>query len=75
MNAKKVKAIRRALREFKDAGSHEYWEAHPSVYTNSLGQQMLRYRFQYFVGGYKKLVEAAKKIYRVSGIMPRISNG
>lgn len=74
MNAKKAKAIRRALREFEGT-THEYWEAHPRLYDNVMGDRMLKYKFQYFVGGYKKLVKAAKKIYRASGILPRLQNG
>lgn len=75
MNAKKAKAIRRALREYKAAGSGEYWQAHPRIYDNVRGERMLKYKFQYFTAGYKKLVQAAKKIYRASGMLPRMTNG
>lgn len=75
MRATKVKAIRRALRDLKAAGSGEYWQAHPRIYDNVRGERMLKYKFQYFTAGYKKLVQAAKKIYRASGMLPRITNG
>lgn len=71
MRASKVKQIRRALREELAAGSPERWIAHPSVYENTRGENMLKYKFQYIVTGGKRLVKIAKKIYRLSGMLPR----
>lgn len=71
MRAIKAKAIRRAMREEIQKGSHYSWIAHPSVYTNTHGEQMLKYKFQYVVQGGLKLVKIGKKIYRLSGVLPR----
>jgi hypothetical protein len=70
VRASKVKRIRRALREELKASS-ERWVAHPEIYENTRGQNMLKYRFQYGVTGGKKLVDVAKKLYRLGGILPR----
>lgn len=75
MNGKKAKAIRRAMRAEIEKGSHESWVAHPSLYTNVRGEQMLKYTFQYVVSGGIRLVKIAKKIYRLSGVLPRLQNG
>lgn len=71
MNAKKAKHIRRSLREeLKSSG--ERWIAHPTFYTNGLGSKMLKYKFQYILSGGKQLVRLAKRIYKLSGMLPRI---
>jgi hypothetical protein len=75
MRATKVKAIRRAMREEIEKGSYYSWIAHPSVYTNVRGEQMLKFRFQYVVNGGLKLYKLGKKIYRLSGVLPRKQNG
>lgn len=75
MNAKKCKAIRRAMRQEIEKGSHYGWIAHPSVYTNVRGENMLKYKFQYVLVGGLKLVKLAKKIYRLSGVLPRVQHG
>lgn len=75
MRAVKAKAIRRAMRAEIEKGSHYVWLAHPSVYTNVRGETMLKYKFQYVLQGGLKLVKLGKKIYRLSGILPRKQNG
>lgn len=74
MRATKVKAIRRAFREELEKGSHYTWIAHPSVYTNVRGEQMLKFKMQYVVSGGLKLYKFGKKIYRLSGVLPRNQN-
>lgn len=69
MRAVKVKAIRRALREeLKNSG--ERWFAHPQLYKNVEGTTMLKFTLQYVSTGGKKMVKLAKKIYRISGLLP-----
>lgn len=75
MRATKVKAIRRAMREEIEKGSHYSWIAHPNLYTNVRGEQMLKFTMQYVVNGGLKLVKLGKKIYRLSGVLPRKQNG
>lgn len=71
MNAKKAKHIRRALREeLKSSG--ERWIAHPSFFVNVRGDKMLKYKFQYVLSGGKQLVRLAKRIYKISGMLPRV---
>lgn len=71
MRATKAKAIRRAMRKDLEKGSYYSWIAHPSVYTNVGGETMLKYRFQYIVNGGLRLYKLGKKIYRLSGVLPR----
>lgn len=75
MRATKIKAIRRAFREELEKGSHYSWIAHPSVYTNVQGEQMLKFKFQYVLNGGLKLYKLGKKIYKLSGILPRRQHG
>lgn len=75
MRATKVKAIRRAMRKDIEKGSYYSWIAHPKLYTNMRGERMLKFTFQYVVNGGIKLVKLGKKIYRLSGILPRKQNG
>lgn len=75
MRQSKVKAIRRAFREELEKGSHYSWIAHPSVYTNVRGEQMLKFKFQYVLNGGLKLYKLGKKIYKLSGILPRRQHG
>jgi len=76
MNQKKVKAIRRAMRGEIEKGSHYSWIAHPSLYINVRGEKMLKFKFQYIVNGGLKLYKLGKKIYRLSGVLPKeIKNG
>lgn len=75
MNQKKVKAIRRAMRAEIEKGSAYVWLAHPKPYTNVRGEKMLKFNFQYVVQGGVKLIKVAKKIYRLSGVLPRLQNG
>lgn len=74
MNAKKAKAIRRAMRAEIEKGSYYSWVAHPELYTNVRGQQMLRYTMQYMVHGGIRMVKLGKKIYQMSGILPKEVN-
>lgn len=71
MNAKKVKAIRRAMRAEIEKGSNYAWIAHPKFYVNVRGENMLKYSMQYVVQGGIKLVKLGKKIYRLSRVLPR----
>jgi len=71
VRAVKVKAIRRAMRAEIEKGSHYSWIAHPKLYTNVRGEQMLKYSMQYVVQGGIKLVKLGKKIYKLSGVLPR----
>lgn len=71
MRAVKVKAIRRAMREELAKGSTEGWIAHPKFYVNVRNEKMLKFNMQYGIMGGKKLVKVAKKIYRMSGMLPR----
>lgn len=71
MRAVKVKAIRRAMREELAKGSTEGWIAHPKFYVNVRNEKMLKFNMQYGIVGGKKLVKVAKKIYRMSGMLPR----
>jgi len=71
MRATKVKAIRRAMRDEIEKGSYYTWVAHPEVYTNVRGENMLKFKFQYLLAGGLKLVKIGKKIYRLSGVLPR----
>ena len=74
MRATKVKAIRRALREeLKSSG--ERWIAHPRLYTNVEGRTMLKFKLQYVATGGRKMLKLAKKIYRISGLLPENYNG
>jgi hypothetical protein len=74
MRAVKVKAIRRALRkELEDSG--ERWLAHPRLYTNVEGHTMLKFTLQYVSTGGRKMLKLAKKIYRLSGLLPENYNG
>lgn len=75
MRATKVKAIRRAMRADIENGSYYSWIAHPSTYTNMRGETMLKFKMQYAVGGGLKLYKLGKKIYRLSGVLPRKQNG
>lgn len=75
MRAVKAKAIRRAMRAEIDKGSYYSWVAHPKIYTNVRGEQMLKFNLQYVVQGGLKLYKLGKKIYRLSGILPRKQNG
>lgn len=75
MRATKVKAIRRAMRAEIEKGSYYSWLAHPKVYTNVRGETMLKYTMQYVVQGGIKLVKLGKKIYRLSGVLPRKQHG
>lgn len=73
MNQKKVKAIRRAMRAELEKETPQRWVAHPKPYTAAFtGEKAVRYSFQYINEGGKRLVEVAKKIYRASGILPRV---
>lgn len=74
MRATKVKAIRRAMRAEIENGSHYSWLAHPELYTNVRGERMLKYKFQYLVQGGLKLVKIGKKIYKLSGVLPKKPN-
>lgn len=71
MNGKKAKAIRRAMRAELEKGSAQKMVFHPSVYTNMLNQKCLRYRVQYVSVGGKQMVNLGKKIYNISGILPK----
>jgi len=71
MRAVKVKAIRRAMRAEIEKGSYDRWIAHPKLYTNVRGETMLKFTMQYMVEGGLKLVKIGKKIYRLSGVLPR----
>lgn len=74
MNQKKAKAIRRAMRGAIENGSSCRWVAHPDIkFIN--GEPVVRYSFQYRNAGGKALVKAGKKIYRLSGVLPRSPNG
>lgn len=75
MRATKVKAIRRAFREELEKGSDYTWIAHPSIYTNVRGERMLKFKMQYVLSGGLKLYKFGKKIYRLSGVLPRKQNG
>lgn len=67
--------MRRAMRAELEGGSFERWIAHSQVYINALNQPVVRYSFQYRNAGGKALVKLAKKIYRLSGVLPRKQNG
>lgn len=75
MRATKVKAIRRAMRAEIEKGSWYSWIAHPSFYTNVRGERMLKFSLQFRLQGGLKLVKIGKKIYRLSGVLPRNQNG
>lgn len=70
MNAKKAKAIRRAMKAELEKGTQIGWFAHPKAYTNVMDQPMLKYTFQYVTSGGKRLVKIAKRIYKQYGILP-----
>ena len=75
MNAKKAKAIRRAMRAEVEKGLEYRWVAHPQLYVNIRGEQMLKYTMQYIACGGKRLLNIGKKIYDLTGVLPRKSNG
>lgn len=75
MRAVKVKAIRRAMRRELDHGSGERWVAHPLLYTNMADQPAVKFRFQYMTTGGKAMIRIGKKIYRISGVLPREQRG
>lgn len=75
MRQTKVKAIRRAMRAEIEKGSNYTWVAHPELYKNVRDEQMLKYKFQYMLQGGLKLVKLGKKIYRLSGVLPRKQDG
>lgn len=70
MNGKKAKAIRRAMKKELE-NKQVQMIFHPSHFVNQLGNQCLRYRVQYVNGGGKQLVELGKKIYNISGVLPK----
>lgn len=71
MNTKKAKYLRRILRPSLEKGSWYKFIAYPSIYTNTRGQTMLKYKFQYLVDGGMKLYKQAKKLYKNLGKLPR----
>jgi hypothetical protein len=71
MNGKKAKAIRRAMKNELISGTVQKMVFHPSIYTNTLNEKCLRYRVQYVNSGGKQMVDLGKKIYNISGILPR----
>jgi hypothetical protein len=71
MNAKKAKAIRKAMKKELEQGSVQDRIFHASVYTNIYNEKCLRYRVQYVNTGGKQLVELGKKIYNLSGVLPK----
>jgi hypothetical protein len=75
MRATKVKAIRRAMRAEIEKGSWYSWIAHPSFYINVRGDRMLKFALQYKLQGGLKMVKLGKKIYRLSGVLPREQHG
>ena len=75
MNAKKAKALRRAMRNEVEKGVQYSWVAHPQLYTNVRGTTMLKYKFQYVAVGGKRILNVGKKIYAAYGILPRCPDG
>lgn len=70
MGNKKIKAMRRALREELKNASVQFTTT-PTTYINMYGHTMLKYKFQYANTGGKQLLKVAKKIYKYSGLLPR----
>jgi hypothetical protein len=71
MNGKKAKAIRRAMRKELEKGSQYQATFHGSTYTTVMGTKCARYKVTYSVVGGKQLVNLGKKIYNISGILPK----
>lgn len=69
MNGKKAKAIRRAMRNEKKSPPRMIF--HPYMFENQLGERCVRYRVQYITTGGDRLVKVGKRIYDVSGILPK----
>lgn len=72
MNGKKAKAIRRA---FRGAGRPEVdyrysVSVHPFVSLS--GDHNVRYKFQRWCGGWKEKYKFGKRIYKLTGVLPRI---
>lgn len=71
MNKKQMRRIRQAMKNEPEAG--DAFIAHPLVYTNDHGT-WVKYSFQYVKKGQKQLIKLAKKIYKLSGVLPRRNN-
>jgi hypothetical protein len=71
MNAKRAKAIRRAMRKELEHGSATRMLFHPFVFVNTFNEHCVRYRVQYVSTGGDQMVKLAKKIYKLSGVLPR----
>lgn len=71
MNAKKVKAIRRAMRREVEKGSGYRMIFHPFQFVNTFNEHCVRYRVQYTCVGGDQMVKLGKKIYKLSGVMPK----
>ena len=71
MNAKKAKAIRRALAGARgpQVDYRYHVTAHPFVSMN--GGTNVRYRFQVVSTGWRRLCQVAKRIYKDTGVLPR----
>lgn len=71
MNAKKVKAIRRAMRKEIANGSDYQKVFHSSKFINTFNEACVRYKVQYLLTGGKQMVKLGKKVYALSGVLPR----
>lgn len=59
------------MRRELEHGSGECWTAHQRTYTNSANEPTVKFTFQYRNTGGKEMVRIGKKIYRISGILPK----
>jgi hypothetical protein len=71
VNSKKAKLIRKIMKNELLKGSGYKTIYHPFKFINSFNEACVRYKPQYITDGGKQLVRLAKKIYKVSGILPR----
>lgn len=69
MNNKKAKAIRRAMRNEPSTTAIPVF--HASCFTNVNNDACVRYRAQYVSTGQRQMYKLGKKIYKLSGVLPR----
>lgn len=75
MRGSKAKALRRAMRIEVQKGKEYSWIAHPKLYVNMNNETMLKYTLQYYAIGGKRMLNLGKKIYSLTGVLPRSPNG
>jgi len=73
MNAKKCKAVRKVLfpKDWHPNKVEYQCISHPVKLKDSLGNVYVEYRMQYVSKGMRRQYKLAKKIYKLTGMLPR----